>query len=154
MGKNVSDCDIVHGTVPSGIIPAHLADAVMQRWLVFCRADVFPVFEEECYKALDEEKKFGTMNHYLTSKFSEELVVLPNDVLEHAMRNFTKEDYDCPGNKGYTRSYNAMKESFKKRMVEAREMWAKTYGAKTLHEQQQHRLFAAVKAAWAVEKKS
>jgi hypothetical protein len=47
-----------------------------------------------------------------------------------------------------------IRKQLKQRLLEARSTWSKKNTAKSLHDQMLHRLFAAVKAVWAVEKKT
>lgn len=125
-------------------IPSHLKNAIKRQWTSFCQENIFPAFGCECHKALREEKSFGTMNHYLTAKYGEE-IVLPDEIINEFLMRLTIKD-------GYVEG--TTKEDIKGYLIEAREKWAKSYGAKTLHLQQQHRLFIAVKAAFCVEKKT
>mmetsp|Transcript_7297 Transcript_7297/g.13536 ORF Transcript_7297/g.13536 Transcript_7297/m.13536 type:complete len:627 (-) Transcript_7297:69-1949(-) len=127
-------------------IPHVLRHTIHREWNIECRQ---AIKELKCTfeNRLRKEIPWGTVNHYLTSKFKSE-EALPADLIEELMTRLEK-----------TRS-EAMDHIFlkpdeiRKEINSAKERWSIGFGAKGLHEQQQQRLFHAVQAVWAVEHKT
>jgi len=137
-------------------------------WLPYCR-QIFQVFRNCCKKTLEREIYFGTDNHYLESKYCADMLV-PEEIIKEFCDKLCHEDLfnkvlviSKTGNAQelcyFEKSKDVkpiefVRETMKKKLLTVRAEWAKEFGAKSLAEQQKRRLFAAVKAAWAVEKKT
>ena len=141
----------VTSTIDNCNVPRHLKEIVKKQWILNCDNDILPTFKSDCYKVLMEEINFGSMNDYVTGTFGEE-IVLPEELLNTALERIKISGYDLEY--GGAHISERFKTKIKDAFLQAREEWASKYSAKTLHEQQSRRLFAAVKAAFAVEKKS
>ena len=105
----------------------------------------------ELQRELEKEKRFKTMNHYLTSKFRESLV-LPETVLD----KFVVDATDCVEKyRGFkTVSSDNIALQIKKLLENAVVAHSAAFEKKTLEEQQLERIVAAVKANWAVSHKN
>ena len=151
----------------SGVSSGLLA-ALHTKWAEVCPA-LFSDFVDACEAALDEEKDFGTINHYLQDKYTEDML-LPDDLVENFFNRLTLSDILKPV-KDETKCYFENGECWWKKPIQVPEKiewkqnlsekfltekrgWGEEFSKKSLHEQLQRRLFAAVKAAWAVEKKT
>lgn len=156
--------------------------AINTKWSEICPT-IFNDFVDMCEAALSEEKDFGTINHYLQDKYTEDML-LPDEVVSDFMDRLKAsdlvepygEDLDEPymkngsfwvdekkpitGIRGTVTGHETVKVeiSWKSNLADhlnqAKRKWGEEFGKKTLHEQLQRRLLAAVKAAWAVEKKT
>ena len=81
------------------------------------------------------------MNHYLTSKFKGE-EFLPGPLMDNIMTMFEDQ-------------WNISDlEHVRNQLEEVKNKYSAAYESKTLHEQQQARLFYAIEAVWAVEHKT
>jgi hypothetical protein len=107
---------------------------------------------EALKQALDECVPFGTANHYLYSKYVE-LQVMPDDVIESTINAIVA---GKALNDGMHESHNFQTTigAIRKALIGVREKAVAEDRHKSLHEQVAKRVLHAVKAAWAVEKKT
>ena len=133
----------VHDTLRSHAtgVPRALLSTVSREWDSKCNG-LFDALKKTFTNRLKKEIHFGTMNHYLTSKFKAE-EVLPDDLMDSIVALIA------------TISIHATNQPHVlQKLTTLKEQWATKFAAKSLHEQQQQRLFHAVKAVWAVEHKT
>ena len=146
-----------------------LLGALKVKWSEVCPV-MFSEFVDACESALHEEKDFGTINHYLQDKYAEDMI-LPDELLQSFIASLHPSHFLSPHASGQSLSYDSdgkmsisdargcthaveWRTQLKNLLENARRVWGEEFGKKSLHEQLQRRLFAAVKAAWAVEKKT
>jgi len=132
-------------------VPSPLKESIKRQWSSYCEDQIFPEFNKDCDKALEDENKFGTMNNELTIKYGKE-IVLPEDLINDSLNMLNLKDYN--GYKITDRDIELIKGRVKDVFRQESEKWASKFTEKTLHEQQTDRLFAAVKAAFSVEEKT
>ena len=120
------------------------------------QADVFPKFKTACIEALEEERFFGTTNHYFDAKFRED-EICPEALIEtfaikaQELWGDATKTVRQSNNGGYRiLSMSHLKDCLvnAKKEVAAQEVHA------DLMESQKKRVFAAVKAHFDVEKKT
>jgi hypothetical protein len=145
-------------------VSGRLTNAIQLKWAATSEALVRN-FKHESLRALKEERDFGTMNHYLSAKFLAETLA-PQAFLEKFVGDLKWTDLTMPYEKTphnydttsgpYVNNLGDIdwKANLLDQLTQHRYNWAKEFGRKTLHEQSLQRVFAAVKAAWAVEKKT
>ena len=152
-------------------VSGRLATTIQMKWVAHSEA-LLRTFKSEALASLKEERDFGTVNHYLSDKFVAETLV-PTGMIDKFVADMTWERFyrklvrpNDPATTLFdsnTRVHGPhvknigdvdWKAGLTDMLVEAKEEWAKEFGRKTLHEQLLYRVFAAVKAAWAVEKKT
>eukprot|EP00961_Rhodomonas_salina_P026397 356391-Rhodomonas_salina.1 len=73
----------------SGTLSAHFLGAVSAEWSRHCNEVLLPEFSRKCQESLQMEKDFGTINHYLDSKYQEEKV-LPEELVEVLVQGLEK----------------------------------------------------------------
>jgi len=102
---------------------------------------------------LQKEIPWGTANHYLTAKFKGE-EALPGALLEDFLASSKVASLfgEIKAGRIYTESQTI--DALRSGIESARDRWSTQFQAKSLHEQQQERLFCAVKALWHVEHKT
>mmetsp|Transcript_14631 Transcript_14631/g.25910 ORF Transcript_14631/g.25910 Transcript_14631/m.25910 type:complete len:628 (-) Transcript_14631:71-1954(-) len=128
-------------------IPHVLRHTIHREWNIECRRvtkELKCIFENR----LRKEIPWGTVNHYLTSKFKGE-EALPDELIEDLMSQVAKKI-----NSSNAEDYAISAKDIRTEIAFAKERWSVRFGAKGLHEQQQQRLFHAVKAVWTVEHKT
>eukprot|EP00933_Yihiella_yeosuensis_P007639 TRINITY_DN11276_c0_g1_i1.p1 TRINITY_DN11276_c0_g1~~TRINITY_DN11276_c0_g1_i1.p1 ORF type:complete len:708 (+),score=161.25 TRINITY_DN11276_c0_g1_i1:82-2205(+) len=126
-------------------IPEALLIAIDRCWEVECTV-IFTDLKKIFLNRLLKEAPWGTVNHYLTSVFKGE-EALPEDLIEMASAMCAE--------KSQTRSiFMTDKAQIQQVLQEAKERWSAQFQKKSLHQQQQLRLFHAVKACWTVEHKT
>ena len=123
-------------------LPATLLNAVVGVWSERCDA-IFAELKRIFENRLRKEIPFGTINHYLTSKFLQN-EVLPGELID----DFVKMMKDSWEAKAFD------EEGVRNNLKNAKERWGISFAQRSLHEQQQQRLFHAVQAVWAVEHKT
>ena len=150
----------------AGGVSKILLTTIKAKWSEACPA-IFNEFVDACEAALDEEKDFGTINHYLQDKYAED-ILLPDELLDVFFTCIHPSQFLRPGTPGSLFTFDKdgkmvihqtsvviqWKENLKALFIKAKQTWGEEFGKKSLHEQLQRRLFAAVKAAWGVEKKT
>ena len=124
-----------------------LVTAINAKWSEI-RPTIFNGFVDMCEVSLREEKDFGTINHYLQAKYTEDML-LPNTVCDEIIQTFRSASWGDK-DESYDQKTRRMKGLVRKVVHD----WAEEFGKKTLHKQLERRLLAAVTAAWAVEKKT
>mmetsp|Transcript_27758 Transcript_27758/g.73639 ORF Transcript_27758/g.73639 Transcript_27758/m.73639 type:complete len:639 (-) Transcript_27758:131-2047(-) len=137
-------------------IPVSLCNAVALEWererhtLISRLTEIFD-------NRLRKEIPWGTANHYLTSKFKGE-EALPDDMVEDFLASVRKDiginaqAFDAQTlNLGFD---STVETYLRSKLASAKERWSSQFAESTVHEQQQHRLFCAVKAVWEVEHKT
>jgi len=87
------------------------------------------------------------VNHYLTDRFAEEMV-LPEGLLGDFMRTLSL------GADARVASEAEYVAGIRKKLLAARDRWVEESGSETIFEQQQRRVHSAVNANWVVEKKT
>merc|ERR1712176_984605 len=123
--------------------------AVDNEWSSFC-VEILKEFVEHCAEVLAWEDKFGTANHYLTAKYAETMTI-PESVKDEFVGDISRTDLRNMYNSG---TIGEARLSIKKKLDVQLEKYFKEFAQKSLHQQQQQRVFAAVKAHWSVEKKT
>ena len=128
-------------------VPKHLKESIKRQWTSYCAEEIFPEFNKDCDKVLVEEKNFGTMNHYLTTKYGQEMV-LPTELFDMALAKISLTDrfemdddeWSDDGMMKMAKLSDNAQESIKSKIREsfenASKEWATKYTSKTLHEQQ------------------
>merc|ERR1712224_298241 len=134
-------------------IPAHLCNTIALEWERECEkliSNLMEIFDNR----LRKEIPWGTANHYLTSKFKGE-EALPNELVDDFLSNV---DFDAEGAGDEEAESewtpDTIKSYLKRKLEAAKDRWSTKFSQSTTHEQQQERLFYAVKAVWAVEHKT
>jgi len=148
MDKSLTDLDFRRG---SGV-SHRLCRAAEALWKQFCKDTLFPEFRESCEGVLCKECSFGTVNHYLIDSFAQEMV-LPESLMNDFVNTINAE-HDSLHAKTDATNTTFMKSKMKEKLTEARDRWAKKHASQSLHEHQQHRVLAVLKANWTVEKKT
>ena len=161
--------------------PVRLYKAIACEWKNACSV-MCANLKKAVRVCLQKEADFGTMNHYLTSKFEAEEIMpegLVDDIVDNIKREvatafdewYADKYGSTSSNEGssilrsrqltsvpakvhaYTRT-SSFKELLKEEICKAKDRWVIMFARKSLHEQQQYRLFDAIKAQWAVEHKT
>lgn len=132
------------------------------RWEENCRK-LSKECRAECYKELRKEVDFGTCNHYLTDKFTEQ-IILPDVLFDKMMAVMDSDDVYSRTTVGayvfnddleqQRRDISEIRELWQEKLKKVRDDWIRDFNKKDLHDQQKHRVYAAVKALFAVEKKT
>jgi len=131
-------------------VPRSLCKVISQEWEVECNR-IFSNMKGIFANRLEKEIPWGTVNHYLTRKFKAE-EALPQELIADVIGLVKPEIYDL-----YSYSSSAagtFEKSLGALLEQAKERWSTQFQQKSLHEQQQQRLFHAVEAVFAVEKKT
>ena len=111
---------------------------------------------------LEKEKEFKTMNHYLTSKYQEKLI-LPDDLLREIVESFTLNDFGqtmsnrYSGSKDTTFNPNKIEDIQENIMITIKskcEEHNEIFNRLPIDEQHKKRVLAAVKANWSVSHKN
>jgi hypothetical protein len=117
--------------------------------------EVLPKFHDACIQALNEERFFGTANHYFDAKYIEEEMCPPafekrcQQKMQEVLQDNTKSPYSNSTSYRNVQVYYLM-EAIK----EAKRESTAEIDHATLMENQKRRVFAAVKAHFDVEKKT
>ena len=102
---------------------------------------------------LQKEKKFKTMNHYLTSKYKENLV-LPEELLDKIIESIQSETV-CVPCKGYeVLTLLQIRDNMRDIIESALENHSDAFNREPIEEQHKRRIFAAAQANWAVSHKN
>ena len=174
-------------------VPVSLQSAIVSEWELECNS-VFGHLKEVFENRLRKEVPFGTVNHYLTTKFNE-AETLPDQLVEdctilmrakwaeredmlkrqkqQAEDAFAKVSALSNSQAESKRNVDAVLQAevalknacrnvnvemaldmVRVSLVEAKSRWVNAFDNSSLHVQQQHRLYHAVKAVWAVEHKT
>eukprot|EP00415_Alexandrium_ostenfeldii_P000806 UN0806 len=155
MEKSLTDLDFRRG---SGV-SHRLCRAAEALWKQFCKDTLFPEFRESCEGVLCKECSFGTVNHYLIDSFAQQMV-LPETLMTDFVNTINAETdslhVDSANKTAQTdaTSNAVMKSKMKEKLTAARDRWVKKHASQSLHEHQQHRVLAVLKANWTVEKKT
>lgn len=122
----------------------------------YLQKEVLPKFKNACQQALEEERFFGTSNHYFDSKFRED-EICPKELIDSFMAK-TKVLWDdsiktpqCPNDASH-RVLNTT--ALEQCLLDAKKEVAEEQVHTDLMETQKKRVFAAVKAHFDVEKKT
>ena len=136
------------------MIPACLKQVIAAEWDAKCD-ELFYDLKQTFRNRLKKEIPWGTLNHYLTAKFGAE-EILPQGLAEEIVVSLKRKlDADVKNHTPWANHTDAEnREALNETLKIAKKRFSVSYGAKTLYEQQQQRLFHAVKAVWAVEHKT
>jgi len=153
LDKLIESCALVLQSERMKLLGARIPDGLKMGYF-HCWSEqqrqLVQLLNQSTSKALNYERRFGTMNHYLTSKFQEKMI-LPHDVIETFVHKFTQYDF--------------LRLSKVSDIAEARdeltdalrsviETEFEKFASKTILEQTKHRLNRAVQAHWWVEHKT
>jgi GTPase SAR1 family protein len=106
-------------------------------------------FQEE----LKKERKFKTMNHYLTSKYKENLV-LPEELLDKIIASIQSETVSIPREDFKVLTLSEVRENMRSLIENALENHSDEFNREPIEEQHKRRILAASKANWAVSHKN
>jgi len=132
-------------------IPLPLCNAIALEWELECQklvSKLTEIYENRLHK----EIPWGTANHYLTSKFKGE-EALP-DALVADFLTSVRNDFGADVQAMNVNTHLTIETYLQQQLTSAKERWSLKFAQSTTHEQQQERLFCAVKAVWAVEHKT
>ena len=138
-----------------------LSSALRQSWQA-TMTEVERALHEKVVDVLRKESVFKTMNHYLTSKYEEELV-LPAEVKETFRESITKSVYSEKQKKWngtehvtstYFKDHDEITEALVQLLDEAVEEHALRFNKLPLHQQHVRRVYAAARAYWSVAHKA
>ena len=131
-------------------------------WTTECRTMVH-AFRDAANASLNKERQFKTMNHYLTSKYHEKLV-LPDELLETIQERLTAEVLGvrwCDDSKKYQAgkkyeaySIDSVREKIAEVITSAAEEHEEDFNRMPIDDQHKRRVLAAIEANWAVAHKS
>ena len=122
----------------------------------YLQAEVFPKFKTACIEALEEERFFGTTNHYFDAKFRED-EICPEALIENFVTKATALWNDAEKtvrHPEYTEYRSLSMSHLKDCLVNAKKEVAAHEVHADLMESQKKRVFAAIKAHFDVEKKT
>lgn len=131
----------------------YMKKAIMNDWNSY-REDLFNNFKTISLKELNKEKIYKTMNHYLTSKYKEELI-LPESVIEKICENISYDTFSINRKEGrQLYSLSSIRENILKIIKEEVENNINDFEHSSLEEQHKQRILAAVLANWSVSQKN
>ena len=134
-----------------------LRGAIKESWRTFCCV-LMNKLREKMNEELGKEKRFKTMNHYITAKYDENLMF--DDKTRKAIKTSICIETVCTkgrvrGDDIYTvHTLEDVKDNIMELIDAALKRRAETYESASLDDQHKQRILAAVKANWAVSKKS
>jgi hypothetical protein len=128
------------------IAPDRLREVVIQLMKRVFKDDLYKTFAQHCWDAFDKELDWGTVNHYFNSKYVAERK-LPDSLIE----NLVKELAMLLANRG---NNDCTEYNIREVIITNKEKLEAQQQKGSLHEQQQQRVFDAVKAWYSVEKKT
>lgn len=138
------------------IISHHMKKIIINYWDSY-KENVFDEFKIISLKELDKEKNYKTMNHYLTSKYQEELI-LPESVITKICDNISMDTYSSKNNSNYNKyevaSLHYVRDNIKKIIKEQVENNIHDFQHSSLEEQHKRRILCAVLANWSVSYKN
>jgi hypothetical protein len=123
--------------------PDRLQEVVIQLMKRVFKDDVYKTFAQHCWDAFDKELDWGTVNHYFNSKYDAERK-LPDSLIKSLVTELAL----LAGN-GY-----CTQDNIHNVIITNKEKLETQQQKESLHEQQQQRVFDAVKAWYSVEKKT
>eukprot|EP00929_Paragymnodinium_shiwhaense_P040750 TRINITY_DN21226_c0_g1_i2.p1 TRINITY_DN21226_c0_g1~~TRINITY_DN21226_c0_g1_i2.p1 ORF type:complete len:691 (+),score=104.74 TRINITY_DN21226_c0_g1_i2:264-2075(+) len=136
-------------------VPSRLQQVIRSRMDETFSQTLFKEFERSCWEAFDKEADWGTINHYFTSKFDAERV-LSVDLVEDIVDSFTNAELgslmDIDIDSGAQR--DSQRDIIRRKLLERKKVWECNFQGLSMHDQQQARLLAAVRAWYTVEKKT
>jgi GTP-binding protein EngB required for normal cell division len=121
-----------------------LRGAIKESWWAFCNA-LMEQLDDKMQEELTKEKRFKTMNHYITAKYDENLT-LDDKTLKDIRDSIVADTI--------SRTLKKTQDNIMKLIEAALECRAAQYESASLDDQHKQRILAAVKANWAVSKKS
>ncbi len=135
-------------------ISSTLRTTIEESWNMYC-ATIMDTLRTEFKNELKKEERFKTMNHYLTAKYKENMIV-PDEVLEEIEKSITKDIYATHPNTQYEtpRPLDKVRESVIDLIKKALETRALQFERDDLSSQHKQRVLAAVKANWSVSHKN
>ena len=140
-------------------VSSTLRTAVKSSWSTQC-FELMDLLRAEFDKEIEKEFVFKTMNHYITAKYKENMI-MPEEVLLEIKRSIVYSTYagglGAPSQRGNTRQAfveSDVRVNIMKIIKTALEHRADTYRCKDLTSQHKERILAAVKANWAVSRKN
>lgn len=134
-----------------------LIKAVSHCWQKF-HENITAEFKQDCFNELGRFNDFGTINHYLTAKYEGEMIV-PEALVKEFRDSLTLSDVISlsepkPSQAAYLEYLEKVKDKLQAKLEDVRSSYEEKFKRKSLHEQQQYRLHAAVIAATNVEEKT
>lgn len=137
--------------------PKEFAAFLDQAWAHHCQEQVSAKFRKRLTDTLERELHFGTVNHYMETKYAGE-VVLPDELVDEFLKSLKDSDFQgapaTPKRAPVHHTPDQVRANLKKALLRLRDAWASDFARKTLDEQQAVRIFATVKSAFAVEVKT
>ena len=141
-------------------ISSNLRNSINNSWNESLR-DLLVIFKNNIAKELEKENVFKTMNHYLTSKYQENLI-LPDEILNKIIATINddtiyeeKNKFHIRGNPEYEiRHLTEIKENMKEIIQNVVEKNIEEFNREPIEEQHKRRVLAASKANWAVSHKN
>ena len=135
-----------------------LRAAVDESWKASCYI-LMDQLREKMNEELEKEKRFKTMNHYITAKYDEHLMFdnKTRKAIEESICTetvCTKRYVSGRGDVYTVHPLEDVKDNMMKLIDAALERRAKAYESASLDDQHKQRILAAVRANWAVSKKS
>lgn len=127
-------------------VPRSLCKVIGQEWEVECNR-IFCSLKTTFVNRLEKEIPWGTVNHYLTCKFKGE-EALPQELIDDVISLVKPQIGSLYSNS------TTFEQTMRSLLGQAKERWSTQFQQKSLHEQQQQRLFHAVEAVFDVEKKT
>ena len=129
-------------------------------WTTECRT-MSRAFRDAANASLNKERQFKTMNHYLTSKYHEKLV-LPDELLETIQERLTADVLDvrwCSKSGKYQAgltnySIKTVREQIAEVITTAAEEHEEDFNRMPIDDQHKRRVLAAIEANWAVAHKN
>merc|ERR1712113_1047063 len=107
----------------------------------FFQDDLLKSFNRCCQEALEKEVDWGTVNHYFTSKFDVERQ-LPDALVTEFVQAFKQDHFLQNGSFSLQHAQTQMR----KLLVERKKMFEERFKSLSMHQQQQIRLFHAIRA--------
>eukprot|EP00811_Abedinium_folium_P003656 NODE_13363_length_1170_cov_4.484180.p1 GENE.NODE_13363_length_1170_cov_4.484180~~NODE_13363_length_1170_cov_4.484180.p1 ORF type:complete len:348 (+),score=22.15 NODE_13363_length_1170_cov_4.484180:1-1044(+) len=169
----VAVANICAESIPNGVsgplscgVPLQLRSCIGRQWAARHSVMVHDL-ESVVIKTLAREPEWGTVNHYFTAKFSVERA-FPEECIDKFIQSLQESDWSSLlGMAGRSVPFGAacssdtrispldtVRANIRTKLESQKACFEKRFEAMSLHEQQQDRLFDAVKALWSVEHKS
>ncbi len=130
-----------------------LRNRIGNSWNAYCYT-LMIVLYEKMKEELTKEKRFKTMNHYITAKYDENMI-LDDKTLEEIRESIVTETVCTHHHDKYkVHTLEKVRDNVMQIVESALERRAEQYKSASLDDQHKQRILAAVKANWAVSKKS
>ena len=133
-------------------IPSHLIRCIDNNWEDW-RQKILEKLKASMDIELQKEKKFKTMNHYLTSKYQENLI-LPPELIQAIVDSIEQNTFTHPFLPKEPCSLKTVQKNIKELIETAVENHSEAFNREPLEEQHQRRVLAASKANCTVSYKN